>query len=90
MVRDAAAAVAAGQAVEPPQTEGRQQLALAGDARAQDMVERADAVARDHEHAVGAGRGVVGGNVEVADLARIDVPPAGKVEKFGHLAIIAG
>ena len=72
----------AGELVEPPQAEGGEQLALAGDARREHVVERAHAVARDDEHALGARRrsGVLGGHVQVAHLARVDVPPAGQFE----------
>ena len=53
MVRDASPVVGARKLVEPPQAEGRQQLALAGDAGGEHVVERADPVARDDQHALG-------------------------------------
>ena len=61
--------------IEPPQAEPREQLALAGDARLEHVVERTHAVARDHEHlARPRGR-----PVEVAHLARVGELPAGEI-----------
>ena len=93
MVRDAAPAVGAGELVEPPQTERGQQHALAGDPRLEHVIERAHAVARDHQHPLDAaicpqGGRNVGRHVEVAHLAGIDVAPAGQGEGGGHPPII--
>ena len=48
------------QPVEPPQAERREQHALVGDAGLEHVVERADPVARDDEHPLGAARRAAG------------------------------
>ena len=90
MIRDAALAAAArGQAIEPPQAQGREQHALVGDAGLEHVVERADAVARHDQHPLGSSVGrKVGRHVEIAYLARVDVAPAGQGEGGGHPPII--
>jgi hypothetical protein len=66
--------VAHAEPAEPPQAQLGEQRALLGDAGLQHVVEGADSVRGDHEHAVGHG----GRGVEVADLARVDMrPPQG-------------
>ncbi|MNW61625.1 hypothetical protein D3C74_396970 [compost metagenome] len=73
-----------GELVEPPQAELGQDDPLVGDARRQDVVERAHAVTRDDQDDVTERvrpaelREV--GLVEVADLPRVDVPPPRQVE----------
>src|SRR5690606_4785995 len=70
----------------PPAADARKHLTLAGDRRLEHVVERAHAIARDHEDAVGVGptRGVADRRIQVAHLARVGVRPPGQVE--GHSA----
>jgi hypothetical protein len=56
-----------GELLEPPQRHPGEDLALVGDRRAQDVVERRDAVARHHEQLPGVRPCLE--LVEVADLA---------------------
>ena len=70
--------------VEPPEAESGEQFALARNAGLENVVERADAVAGDHEHACGGrevGRGIR--NIEVAHLARVGVTPSRQVGQSG-------
>lgn len=83
-----------GEAVKPPQAQGREELTLAGDARFEYVIEGADPVAGDHKNSRGVrevGRSIRcrscrscrDGNIQVADLARIGVVPSG--ERAGGL-----
>ena len=79
--------VAAGEPIEPPEAEGREQDSLSGNPRREHVVERAHTVARDHEQPLAAGRLLR--RVEVADFARVHMAPAGeRVLGFGHPPII--
>jgi hypothetical protein len=71
--------------VEPPSAEGGEQRALVGDPRLQREVEGAHAVGGDDQQAF---VGRILRRVQVADLAGIQVTPAGEFEGGAHRSII--
>jgi len=77
-IREAEAAADAGELLEPPGAQGREDLALVRDRGRQDVVVGADAVRGDHEeHVLPTPRAVGGGGVDVPDLAAGAVLPPG-------------
>ena len=79
------------QLVEPPEAQLREDASLVRDFAGQHMVKGADAVAGHHQYAVlpnALQDGFVGGLIEVAYLAGVDVGPAGKIQCFGGVAAV--